>query len=144
MSTSTEPVAPPDFTYNGTLIRAKDGDTVVVRLTRDFSVTLDLGFHVFTTLTHHAEFDQTIRIQHINTPEVFGSTQAKGLAAKAALEALLTGRPLRVTTSKADKYGDRWLGTIAVSTPDGATVDAGKYLLEHGFATPYEGTGQKV
>lgn len=139
---STEP-ADPQYVYDGTLGRIVDGDTAILVLTRNFEVTLDLGFHVKTTLSHCARFEQTFRLLGINTPEVVGETKVAGLAAKAALEALLQNQKLRVTSHKSDKYG-RWLCDIDVLNADGSTTNASQYMLEHGYAKPYDGTGPRT
>ena len=109
------------YQYNATLVRVVDGDTAV------FAV--DLGFYMTATIS--------FRLLGIDTPEVRGTTRAEGLLAKAELERLCGLGPLRIETSKADKYG-RWLASIDVLAPDGSVlVNANQALLAGGFAVPY-------
>ncbi len=142
MTTPTDPSENP-YRYDGTLVRTVDGDTVVLKLTRVFTVELDLGFHVKTALVHTAAFEQTFRLLGIDTPEVVGETKVAGLAAKAALDKLLQGRALRVTSFKSDKYG-RFLCDIVVDAGAEGSINAAEYMLANGFAKPYDGRGART
>lgn len=142
MTTPADPSENP-YRYDGTLVRTVDGDTVVLKLTRVFTVELDLGFHVKTALVHTAAVEQTFRLLGIDTPEVVGETKVAGLAAKAALDKLLQGRALRVTSFKSDKYG-RWLCTIELPEADGSILNVSDYMIEHGYAKPYSGSGPRT
>jgi endonuclease YncB( thermonuclease family) len=136
-------VAAEPYKYDGTVVRVIDGDTVVLRLTKTFELTQDVGFHVKATVVHTATIEQTFRLLGIDTPEMVGATRPAGLTAKAALTLLLQDRPLRVTSYKGDKYG-RWLCTIEVRTESGDLVNANDYMLEHGYARPYDGTSSRA
>lgn len=119
-----------DWIYRGKLVRAVDGDTFVVDLSKEF----DFGFHVTTVYTAR----QTLRLRGVNTPEIVGESRDAGLAAKLAAEALLAKSfgPLSVTTHKADKYG-RWLADIRVALDSGEVVDLAQWLITHHHAVPY-------
>ncbi len=116
-----------DYTYKAKLVRVVDGDTVFL--------AIDLGFRVEMVLD--------IRLAGLNTPEIVGANQEQGLAAKKELERLLSLGPLTVFTAKAEKYG-RWLGTITVSPPKATPINVNQWLLSHGLAKPYDGTGPKL
>lgn len=83
----------PDYTYQATILRVVDGDTVRVRV--------DLGLRVSTEIT--------VRLMGINAPEL--NTDA-GKQSREYLR-LLEGQPVVLKTHKdpKDKYG-RWLGEI--------------------------------
>lgn len=107
------------YEYRASLVKVVDGDTVWLNV--------DLGFNV------HANVD--FRLAGINTPETVGATRTAGLAASAELMRLLQLGPIRVVSSKTEKYG-RWLAQIYVSTPAGE-VDVNKALVDGGFAVPF-------
>ena len=125
--------------YDGTCVRVIDGDTVVLRLSKTFTFDVDFGFHVKDTMALTKTAEVTFRLNGINTPEVTGPSRAVGLAAKAALEEMLVGKPLRVTSHKADKYG-RWLADIYVQ---GETVGVNQRMIDGKFALPWDGNGPK-
>jgi len=116
-----------------------DGDTVVLRLAKTFTQDVDFGFHVKDTMALTKTAEVTFRLNGINTPEVTGPSRAVGLAAKAALEGMLTGKTLRVVSHKADKYG-RWLADIYVQ---GETVSVNQRMIDGKFALPWGGNGPK-
>ena len=128
-----------DYSYDGTCVRVIDGDTVVLRLAKTFTLDVDFGFHVKDTMALTKTAEVTFRLNGINTPEVTGPSRAVGLAAKAALEGMLVGKPLRVTSHKADKYG-RWLADIYLP---GDTVSVSQKIIAGGFALPWDGNGAK-
>ena len=119
--------------FAGTLVRAIDGDTVVLKLTKTYQT--DIGFRII--MDHTATTEQHLRLVGINTPEIEGEQKTAGLKAKAALEALLSGKDLKVTTYKPDKYG-RFLVDILVGK-----TNASLFMIEKGFASPYDGHGVK-
>jgi micrococcal nuclease len=111
------------YEYKATLIRVVDGDTVWLRV--------DLGFRMF------AEMD--FRLLGINAPELTGPNAEveKAQASKAHLNLILRNAimdplPLRIQTTKPDKYG-RWLVTIF--TPDGRNIN--DEMVAGGFAVKY-------
>lgn len=115
-----------DYKYNAKLVRVVDGDTVYL--------SVDLGFRVEMVLD--------VRLAGLNAPEIVGASQSQGLATKKELERLLSLGPLTVFTTKAEKYG-RWLATITVSPPNATPINVNEWLLSHGLAKPYDGTGPK-
>ncbi len=128
-----------DYTYDGTCVRVIDGDTVVLRLAKTFTLDVDFGFHVKDTMALTKSAEITFRLNGINTPEVVGASKTAGLAAKTALEGMIVGKSLRVVSHKPDKYG-RWLADIYVQ---GETVNVNQRMIEGGFAVPWDGTGPK-
>jgi micrococcal nuclease len=84
------------FTYNATLERVIDGDTI--------DVTLDLGFKIYSK--------QRIRLARINAPEM--KTQ-EGEEAKTSLVRILpVGTELIISTKKTDIYG-RYIGEVTLN-----------------------------
>lgn len=119
--------------FTGTLVRVVDGDTVILRLVKQYEV--DIGFRII--MKHEAVTEQSFRLVGINTPEIVGEQKTAGLKAKKALEALLTGKELQVTTYKSDKYG-RWLADVNIGK-----INVSSYMIEKGYASPYDGHGDK-
>jgi endonuclease YncB( thermonuclease family) len=109
---------------NSTIIRVIDGDTVIARLQRD------IGFHGLLA------FEQHLRLNRINTPPA--KTPA-GAAATAALDALVYGQSVHITTVKPYKYGDEWVAEIVLE--DGRNVS--DELVAAGVALRWDGTGQR-
>lgn len=128
-----------DYSYDGTCVRVIDGDTVVLRLAKTFTQDVDFGFYVRDTVALTKTAEVTFRLNGINAPETIGATKAAGLASKAALEALIAGKALRVVSHKTDKYG-RWLADIYLP---GDTVSVSQKLVAGGFALPWNGNGAK-
>jgi len=124
------------FTYKATLINVVDGDTVDLKV--------DLGFDI--------HFGLRVRLEGINTPEIFGVEKTseeykKGVAAKAFLQDVLTreAKNLVVKTAKdkQEKYG-RYLATIFILGPDGqpGKESINDMLIRLGHAVAYDGTGK--
>lgn len=128
-----------DYTYDGTCVRVIDGDTVVLRLAKTFTLDVDFGFHVKDTMALTKSAEITFRLNGINTPEVVGASKTAGLAAKTALEGMIVGKSLRVVSHKPDKYG-RWLANVYVQ---GETASVNQRMIEGGFALPWDGNGLK-
>ena len=105
------------YTYNATLVRVVDGDTVYF--------TVDLGFCITTKLD--------FRLAKINAPEM---KTPEGPKAKAELERLLGLGAITIQSLKLDKYG-RWIAQIFVKEGD-KTIDVNQTLLDGGFAIPYK------
>lgn len=108
---------------DATVVRVVDGDTLVVRLTRD------IGFHGSVV------FEQRVRLAGINTPPV--STE-RGRAAAAWVERNTLGL-VTVATLKPYKYGDEWVATIALA--DGR--DVSDELVALGLAYVWNGRGPR-
>ncbi|NDC39206.1 MAG: hypothetical protein EBZ48_14365 [Proteobacteria bacterium] len=106
------------YTYQAHVISVYDGDTL--------TVDIDLGFSIVLR-------KQTVRLVHINTPELRGSTQEKGLAARDALRSRVLGKSVILKTIKdsREKYG-RWLGEVWV---DGECIN--DWMLSEGLAVKY-------
>ena len=111
------------YTYEASLLKVVDGDTVDLRS--------DLGFKVFT--------EQRFRLAGINTPELHSKDAKEKTAAKAAMDyltGLLGQLPLTVKTSldKQEKYG-RFLAQIT----NGAGTAVNEEMVKAGHAKPYDG-----
>lgn len=124
-SASASADTPPDcglYTYRGEIVRVIDGDTVVA--------DIDLGFNVWLR-------DEHLRLVGIDAPER-GSRDAE--AATRALRSRVDGRSVYLCTRKMKtqdreargSFG-RYLVTIHV---DG--IDINRWLLDRGFAVPWE------
>jgi endonuclease YncB( thermonuclease family) len=118
-----------EWVVQAVVVKVHDGDTITVEadlVKRDE----DLGWHTrnqqrISSVIH-------VRILHINAPEL--STPEGKTAQKAASTLLPPGTIVTLTSHALDKYG-RSLGTLTL--PDG--TDYGTWMLEHGYAVPYEG-----
>jgi endonuclease YncB( thermonuclease family) len=118
------------------LVRAIDGDTVVLHLEKEFPQEIDFGFYIHDTVVLKKSTELIFRLLGINTPELHGTTKDKGLAAKAELERLCGLGKLTATTFKPDKYG-RWLVVLDVTTPEQQTFRVNDELVRTGFAVVY-------
>jgi endonuclease YncB( thermonuclease family) len=114
------------YEYRATLIRVIDGDSL--------HATLDLGLDI--------RHDVTLRLAHINTPELNdkdASVRAKALEArKFLIDRLPIGvnaLTIRTIKDRQEKYG-RYLAEIV--SADGTTT-VNEQLLNAGLAVPYEG-----
>jgi len=124
------------YTYQATVVRVVDGDTVYLELTKDFFHDIDFGFYVKETIVSKKSTVLDFRLKGINTPEIRGATREAGLAAKAELERLLSLGQIKATTYRPDKYG-RWLAILEVLLPDGTILNVNDDLVRRGFAVPY-------
>ena len=106
------------YTYRANVTSVYDGDTL--------TVDIDLGFSVVLR-------KQTVRLVRINTPELRGSTQERGLAARDALRERVLGKSVILKTIKdsREKYG-RWLGEVWV---EGQCIN--DWMLSEGLAVKY-------
>lgn len=105
------------WTVPATVVRVVDGDTI--------NMTLDLGWRINYTVS--------CRIAGCNAPEL--STE-EGQAAKAwAVGALPVGTRVTFVSHSLDKYG-RPLGSISMSSEQGATFDYASELMAAGHAVP--------
>jgi len=106
-----------NYTYNATVERWVDGDTVDLRV--------DLGFTVWIR--------QRFRLDGIDTPE---RGQPLWKEATERAKALLPeGSAILVKSFKTDKYG-RYLGVLTSEALDKSVNDI---LVEEGFAKVYHG-----
>lgn len=114
------------FTYNATVLRVLDGDTL--------EVDVDHGFYVHQTPT-------PVRLLNCNAAEK--DTEA-GAAAKAHLEALLpVGTPVVLSTAKPDKFAPRWDADVTYRGADGRYRDLVADLIAEQWAAPWDGKGEK-
>lgn len=133
-----------EWTYGEvSLVRAIDGDTVVLRLEREYVQEIDFGFYIYDRSTFLKTTEVIFRLNGLNTPEVVGEQKARGLLAKAALEELLRSGQIRVRSLKPDKYGGRFLADVWVQQPDKPEISVTEYMIESGHAKSYDGTGVK-
>ena len=113
------------FTYQATVLRIIDGDTV--------DVDIDLGFSVWLK-------KQRVRMMGIETPESRTrdkEEKVRGLLSKKKLTELCpVGSIVQLMTAKDKNKGKfgRILGTLVV---DG--VDVNQWLIENNYAVPYLG-----
>jgi micrococcal nuclease len=113
------------FTYQATVLRIIDGDTV--------DVDIDLGFSVWLK-------KQRVRMMGIDTPESRTrdkEEKVRGLLSKKKLTELCpVGSIVQLMTAKDKNKGKfgRILGTLVV---DG--VDVNQWLIENNYAVPYLG-----
>lgn len=113
---------PVPYTYQATVVRVIDGDTVVL--------DVDLGFGVWMRA-------QSYRLVGCNAIE---KNQPGGQEAKANLTGLLpAGVRLVLSTVKDDKYGGRYDAHLNV---DGVG-DLVAHLIVEGWAAPWNGAGRR-
>lgn len=122
----------PPYEYVAELIEVVDGDTVKLKVLKQWIQEIDFGFYMKETVMTTRSAVLTFRLKGINTPEVHGATKEAGLAAKHAIEMLLQATPLRAVTYKQEKYG-RWL--VDIYNAKGEFVN--DWLVKNGFAVPY-------
>lgn len=115
------------YEYFATVDRVLDGDTLDLHIDVGFSVTVRMR----------------VRLNGINTPEVFGAEKVEGKAASAFVKsALPVNARVLIHTHKLEKYGryvaDVWYvpGAPEASLADlrARGVDLGKQLLSMGMA----------
>lgn len=121
-----------DYVYRATILKWVDGDSIWLRLEKDFEI--DLGFRIGQTVTCHTE--QNFRLADINTPEVRGETKIAGLDALEFLQGLLDGGELIAVTEKTGKYG-RYLTHLYVVKDEEQALYVNKVLIESGHAVKY-------
>lgn len=99
------------YEYSAVITKLRDGDTI--------EVDIDLGLY--------AHLRAALRLKDVDTPEVVGASRAKGLEAKAQLEALIpVGSVVRIQTFRrpnAERYIQTFDRFVAdVWTADGRNV----------------------
>ena len=110
------------YFYDATVRRIVDGDSVYLMV--------DLGWRQY----HKA----SIRLHHVDTPEVRGGTEESkraGYMAKDRVSELLpVGSKCEIECKSLDKYGR---GLAIITNADG--VNVGEDLISKNLAVPYEG-----
>jgi endonuclease YncB( thermonuclease family) len=120
---------PQGVTYDATVIRVSDGDTIVIAA---------------TYLPAPLKPELAVRIFGVDTPEKGHRAQCpaeneKALKASAYTTNLIkSGKRIQVTLYRWDKFGGRVLGDIIV---DGESVRAG--LIQNGLAREYYGDAKQ-
>ena len=119
-------------TYNTllsvTYVNNFDGDTITVNLPN--SIPDVFGHEI------------PVRIRHIDTPEITGNGKCEKEAAqkaKAVVSSLLkNAKRIDLEDVGRDKYF-RLLCSVNITTQEDKIIILSQYLLEHGYAVPYEG-----
>lgn len=102
-----------------------DGDTLWLLVTAQY----DFGFHIVTTNSARMKF----RLARCNAPEL--STPAGPVARKFTVDwCMAHADDLRVTSLRADNYGDRWDAEVYCARDAANLSDA---LLASGNARPW-------
>ncbi len=110
------------YTYEATVHRVIDGDTIVANV--------DLGFGLW-------RMAQVFRLLGINAQE---RSKVGGKQAAEHLNALLPhGTPITLTSVKDDKFGGRYDAHVTLA--DG--TDLATVLVQGQWAAPWDGDGQK-
>lgn len=120
------------YTYDATVERVVDGDTIVLLIELERANT-DFGFGIYETrlITRR----EVVRLYGVDTPELVGADRAWGLEAKRFVEeAMPPGtRVVAHTVKPRDKYG-RYLAAIWYGGRNLADD-----LVANGLARPYDG-----
>lgn len=88
----------PAYRYRAKVRRVIDGDTYIL--------DIDLGFRIYAAIN--------IRVHNYDAPEMVGPDRARGLAAKAAAEALLLARDIMIESYKDARSFERWVADVYV------------------------------
>lgn len=109
-------------TYDATVLRVIDGDTV--------EANISLGFGI--TMTSHC------RMYGINTPELHGNNATNAVIAKTFLYYKVRGKSLKLCTldDRRDKYGR----ILAILIVDGVNIN--QLMLDRKFAVPMDDGGK--
>ena len=115
------------------LVRVYDGDTITVNLPN--------------TIPDVFSHEIPVRIRHIDTPEITGNGKCEKEAAqkaKAVVSSLLkNAKRIDLEDVGRDKYF-RLLAQVVITTKEDKIIILSQYLLEHGYAVPYEGDTKQV
>lgn len=87
-------------------------------------------------------FRTNVRLDGIDTPEISRAEKWEIKAGKFArdkLKKLIDGRVVQLYVRKHDMYGGRIVGKITVDN-----IDVSQYMLDMGFAHPYDGRTRKT
>jgi micrococcal nuclease len=106
------------YTYEATITKVTDGDTV--------HADINLGFNVILR-------DQVLRLLGINAPEMKGPTSEAGKTSQKRLEEIVVGKRVTLKThkDKREKYG-RLLAEIWIDN-----VNVNQQLISEGLAKSY-------
>lgn len=121
---NTNPFIPP--IKKGEVVKVYDGDTITVASKLPYKTSLLYRFQV--------------RLLGIDSPEMKGHTEEEKTAAhnsQRALEALVLNNTVYLENTKQEKYG-RILADVFVIC-HGNKIHVNKWLLENGYAVPYDG-----
>ena len=115
-------------------VRNYDGDTITVNLPN--------------TIPDVFSHEISVRIRHIDTPEIKGNGKCEKEAAQKAKVAttslLKNAKKIDLEDVGRDKYF-RLLAQVVITTREDKIILLSQYLLEQGYAVPYEGgTKNKV
>jgi endonuclease YncB( thermonuclease family) len=114
------------FTYNATVLRIIDGDTI--------EVDVDHGFYLHNTPV-------PVRLLGCNAAE---HGTPGGDAATANLAALVPpGTPIALVTAKPDKFAPRWDADVTYRGSDGRYRDLVADLVAGQWVAPWDGRGVK-
>ena len=128
-----------EYIYGAEVVRIIDGDTIRLKVTKNFVFEVDFGFYIKETVTTAKSTESNFRLYGIDTPEIRGVSveeKAKGAAATEELRRLVSLGPIKVRTYKPDKYG-RWLATLFVFPPEQDPININESLVEGGYAVEY-------
>ncbi|GAB4144603.1 MAG: hypothetical protein Fur0015_12390 [Ignavibacteriales bacterium] len=110
----------PFYIYKAKVISVYDGDTI--------TVNIDLGFNTWL-------FNEKVRLNRINAPEVTGKSKSKGIQSRDFLRSQILGKDILIETlkDKKEKYG-RYLGEIYLKNSNGESLNINDLMVEKGFA----------
>ena len=116
-----------EFTFPAYVTGAHDGDTLYA--------VIDQGFGFRNHGTKRTIDGVTLRLRGVSCIEL---GDPGGIETRDYVRALVTGQQVVLTTVRDDKYGGRY--TAYVELHDG--TDLGSHLIEHGWAVPWDGSGE--
>ena len=119
------------YHYNGTVVKAYDGDTCTVQV--------DLGFKLTAKVK--------VRMLGINTPEIRTKDlveKEKGKEARDYFRLRVLNKKVIIHTQKKGKFG-RWLGTIWLYDENKESIgeSVNDELIRLGYALAYDGGKRK-
>jgi endonuclease YncB( thermonuclease family) len=121
------------------VLEVHDGDTVHLKVSRDFVFQVDPWFGMQANLDYGWTHDVKCRLARINAPELATPT---GPPAKEALIGLLAMGTIRLVTAARDQY-DRPLTELFVQPLNAPEFNVSDKMMELGFAKPWNGRGPK-
>jgi endonuclease YncB( thermonuclease family) len=121
------------------VLEVHDGDTVHLKVSRDFAFPIDPWFGMEAALKYSWSHDVKCRLARINAPEI---ATPQGPPARNALAHLLALGSLRVVTGKRDKF-DRPLVEIWVTPTTGPEFNVSDKMVAIGSAKLWDGRGEK-
>lgn len=119
------------YVYRAAVKRVYEKDpTAAVYDADTIHVLVDHGFGVFS--------QRILRLARIDAPEMRGEERDAGIVARDVLRSMILGREVIIHTQK-DTTGSyaRYLAEVFVEI-DGEVINVNDYLLENGYAVPYE------